>query len=84
MTDDVHKNASADEYADCVLTHTHTPSVPTDLPGHGQALRVGNGRKLFVSQPFDGILVVPQVQFGAHQDDGCVRAVMTNLWIPLQ
>lgn len=62
------------------------PSVNThtDLPGHGQALWVGNGRELFVSQPFNGVLVIPQVQLGAHQDDRCVWAVVTNLWIPLQ
>lgn len=55
----------------------------TDLPGHGQALRVCDGRQLLVPKPFDGVLVVTEVQLGAHQEDGCVGAVVPHLWVPL-
>lgn len=55
----------------------------TDLPGHGQALRVGDRGELLVPQPLDGVLVISQIQLGAHQDDGCVGAVVSHLGVPL-
>lgn len=59
------------------------PRLLTDLSGHGQALWVGNGRQLLVPQPFNGVLVITEVQLGAHQKDGCVGAVVPHLWVPL-
>ena len=58
--------------------------LPTDLPGHGQALWVGDGRQLLVPQPLNGVLVVAEVQLGAHQEDGRVGAVVPHLRVPLQ
>ena len=55
----------------------------TDLFGHGQALGVGDGGQLLLLQLLNGVLVIPQVQLGAHQDDGCVGAVVTHLRVPL-
>lgn len=55
----------------------------TNLPGHGQALGVRDGRQLLVSQPLDGVLVVTEVQLGAHQEDGRVGAVVPHLRVPL-
>lgn len=55
----------------------------TDLSRHGQPLRVGDGGKLLVPQPLDGVLVISQIQLGAHQDDGCVGAVVSHLRVPL-
>ena len=59
------------------------PSTLTNLPGHGQALRVRDGRQLLVPQPLYGVLVVPEVQLGAHQEDGRVGAVVPHFWVPL-
>ncbi len=50
---------------------------------HGQALRVDNGGEFLLFQFFDGVLVVSQVQLGAHQDDGRVGAVVSHLRVPL-
>ena len=55
----------------------------TDLSCHGQALGVGDRGQLLVPQPLDGVLVVPQVKLGAHQDDGGVGAVVSHFRIPL-
>ena len=56
----------------------------TDLSCHGQALRIGDGGQLLVSQPLNGVLVISQIQLGAHQDDGCVGAVVSHLRVPLE
>lgn len=64
--------------------HARISSVRTDLSSHGQTLRVSDGRQLLVPQPLYGVLIVPQVQFGAHQDDGCVGAVVSHLGVPLE
>lgn len=50
---------------------------------HGQALGVDNGGELLLLEFFDGVLVVSQVQLGAHQDDGGVGAVVSYLRVPL-
>lgn len=50
---------------------------------HGQALRVDNGRQFLLLELLDGVLVVPQVEFGAHQNDGGVGAVVSHLRVPL-
>ena len=50
---------------------------------HGQALRVDDGGELLLLQFLDGVLVVSQVQLGAHQDDGRVGAVVSHLGVPL-
>lgn len=54
-----------------------------NLSGHGQALRVGDRGELLVPQPLNGVLVISQIQLGAHQDDGCVGAVVSHLRVPL-
>lgn len=64
--------------------HPKAPQWPlTNLTGHGQALGVGDRCQLLVPQPFDGVLVVTEVQLGAHQEDGRVGAVVSHLWVPL-
>lgn len=63
--------------------YTLNPRLLTDLSGHGQALGVGDGCQLLVPQPFNRILVIAEVQLGAHQEDGCVWAVVPHLWVPL-
>ena len=50
---------------------------------HGQALGVDDGGEFLLLQLFDGVLVVSQVQLGAHQDDGRVGAVVSHLRVPL-
>lgn len=59
------------------------PEPHTDLLGQSQALRVGDRRQLLLFQLLDGVLVIPQVQLGAHQDDGCAGAVVPHLGVPL-
>lgn len=56
----------------------------TNLPCHGQALGIGYGGQFLITQPFNGVLVIPQVQLGAHQDDGSIRTVVPDLWVPLK
>lgn len=58
------------------------PSL-TDLLSQSQALGVGDRRQLLFLQLLDGFLLVPQIQLGAHQDDRCGGAVVTNLGVPL-
>lgn len=50
---------------------------------HGQALRVDDGGEFLLLQFLDSVLVVSQVQLGAHQDDGRVGAVVSHLRVPL-
>lgn len=38
----------------------------TDLFGHGQALGVGDRGELLLPELLDGVLIVPQIQLGAH------------------
>ena len=38
----------------------------TYLLGHGQALGVGDGVQLLLLQLLNGVLVIPQVELGAH------------------
>lgn len=52
--------------------------------GHGQALGVDDGGEFLLLQLLDGVLVVSQVQLGAHQDDGSVGAVVSDLRVPLK
>lgn len=56
----------------------------TDFFGHGQALRVDDGGEFLLLQLLDGVLVVSEVQLGAHQDDGSVGAVVSDLRVPLR
>lgn len=51
---------------------------------HGQALRVDDGGEFLLLEFFDRVLVVSQVQLGAHQDDGRVGTVVSHLRVPLQ
>ncbi len=46
-------------------------------------LRICDGRQPLLLQLLYGLLVLPQVELGAHQDDGHVRAVVAHLWVPL-
>lgn len=55
----------------------------TDLFGHGQALRIGDGSELLLLQLLNGVLVVSQIQLGSHQDDGSGRTVVSHFWVPL-
>lgn len=55
----------------------------TDLLGHGQALRVGDGRQLLLLQLLDRVFIVPQVKFRPHQDDGCVGTMVSHFRVPL-
>lgn len=50
---------------------------------HGQPLGVDNGVQLLLLEFFDSVLVVSQVQLGAHQDYGRVGAVVSHLRVPL-
>lgn len=75
------------QVADDRVTSSHwapgTQHSLTNLSGHGQALRVGDRGELLVPQPLNGVLVISQIQLGAHQDDGCVGAVVSHLRVPL-
>lgn len=57
--------------------------APTDLFGHGQALRVGDGSQLLLLQFLNGVLIISQIKLGSHQDDGSVWTVVSHFWIPL-
>ena len=46
-------------------------------------LRICDGREPFLLQLLDRLLVLPQVEFGAHEDDGHVGTVVPHLWVPL-
>lgn len=56
----------------------------TDFFGHGQALRVDDGGEFLLLQLLDSVLVVSEIQLGAHQDDGSVGAVVSDLRVPLR
>lgn len=58
--------------------------VITDFFGHGQSLGVRDGGELLLPQLLCGLLVISQIQLGAHQDDGSVGTVVSHLRIPLQ
>lgn len=55
----------------------------TYLLSQSQALRVGDWCQLLFLQLLNGVLLVPQIQLCAHQDDGCGGTVVANLWVPL-
>ena len=57
-----------------ILRTIHTPSY----------LRVGDGRQLLLLQLLNRVLVLPEIQLGAHQDDRGVGAVVAHLRVPLQ
>ena len=48
-----------------------------------QAVRIGDRWELLLLQLLNSVLLVPQIQLGAHQDDGRGGAVVTNLRVPL-
>lgn len=54
-----------------------------NLLGHGQSLWISDRRQLLVLELLDRLLIVAQIQLGAHQDDGHIVAVMTHLREPL-
>lgn len=58
--------------------------VITDFFGHGQSLGVRDGGEFLLPQLLYGFFVIPQIQLGAHQDDGSVGTVMSHLRIPLR
>lgn len=49
-----------------------------NLLGHCQALWVGNGGQLPLSELLHSFLVLAQIELGADQDDGCLRTVMAH------
>lgn len=59
-------------------------TVITDFFGHGQSLGVRDGGEFLLPQLLYGLFVIPQIQLGAHQDDGSVGTMMSHLRIPLQ
>ncbi len=61
----------------------HVMVPPTDLFGHGQALRVGDGGELLLLQFLNGVLVISQIKLGSYQDDWSVWTVVSHFWIPL-
>lgn len=67
-----------------ICSRAHATHSLTNFSCHGQALRVSDRGELLVSQPLNGVLVISQIQLSAHQDDGCVGAVMSHLGVPLQ
>ena len=47
-------------------------------------LWVSDRGQLLLLELLDGLLVLPQVQLGPHQDDGGVLTVVTHFWVPLK
>lgn len=47
-------------------------------------MRVDDGGQFLLLELFDSVLVISQVQLGAHQDDGSVGAVVSHLRVPLR
>lgn len=56
----------------------------TDLFCHGKALWVGDGSQLLLLQLFNRVLVIPEIEFGSHENDGGVGTVVPHLRIPLK
>ncbi len=79
------KPSSCKEATDfCHIRSERTPwALLTYLLSQSQALRVGDWCQLLFLQLLNGIFLVPQIQLGAHQDDGCGGAVVANLRVPL-
>lgn len=44
---------------------------------------VGDWSQFLLLQLLDRLLLVPEIQLGAHQDDGCRGAVVPHLRVPL-
>lgn len=63
---------------------TISPLPHTDLFCHGKALWVGDGSQLLLLQLFNRVLVIPQIEFGAHEDDGGVGTVVPHFRVPLK
>ncbi|KAG7239522.1 hypothetical protein INR49_028834, partial [Caranx melampygus] len=77
------------------LIQAHCPVIPLanafcahDPPRQTAPGDSGGGvlfnRKIYgiVAVLLDGLLLVPQIQLGAHQDDGRGGAVVADLWVP--
>lgn len=47
-------------------------------------MRVDDGGEFLLLQLLDSVLVISKVQLGAHQDDGSVGAVVSDLRVPLR
>lgn len=60
-----------------------TTEAITNLFGHGQSLGIGNGREFLLLKLLHGILVISQIQFGAHEDYWSVGTMVSHLRIPL-
>lgn len=45
---------------------------------------VGDWSQFLLFQLLDGLLLVPEIQLGANQDDGCRGAVVPHLRVPLE
>lgn len=56
----------------------------TYLLSQSESLRVGDWCQLLLLQLLDGVLLVSQIQLGAHQDNGRGGAVVANLRVPLR
>lgn len=55
----------------------------TNLLSHGEALRIGDGGEFLLLEFLHGVLVISQIQLGAHKDDGSVGTMVSNFRIPL-
>lgn len=60
-----------------------TSKAVTNLLGHGKALRIGDGGEFLLLEFLHGVLVISQIQLGAHKDDGSVGTMVSNFRIPL-
>ena len=55
----------------------------TNLFGHRQALGIGDRREFLLLQLLHSVLVISQIQLGAHKDDGSVGTMVSHLRVPL-
>lgn len=55
-----------------------------DFLGSSQRLVVSDGLHPLCAEAVDGRGVLPQIELGADEDDGDVRRMMADLWVPLQ
>ena len=71
-------------YRELNVNHASSiPSLLTDLLCQSQPLRVGDGRQLLFLQLLNSVLLIPQIELGPNQDDGCGGAVVANFGEPL-
>lgn len=54
-----------------------------DVLGSSESFIIGDGLHSLLTQALDGVLVLPQIELGADEDDRDVGGMVTDLGVPL-